>query len=70
MRTMRDNDDDDEGKKADKLAEWKRIVAMMKPSPKYAWLTDEDKEKVVNLSTERLDISSTAYGCELALKEM
>jgi hypothetical protein len=56
-------------KKEDKLAEWKRIMATMKPHPLYARWTDEDEEKLVNLSAERLDISNTAYGRELALKE-
>ncbi len=44
-------------------------MATMKPPPLYARWTDEDEEKLVNLSAERLDISSTAYGRELALKE-
>jgi hypothetical protein len=47
-------------KKEDKLAEWKRIVVTMKPPPLYAWWTGEDKEKLVNLLAERLDISNTA----------
>ena len=69
---MRDNDDDnedEEGKKVDKLAKWKQIVATMKPPPLYGQWTDEDKEKVVNLLVERLDISNTVYGRELALEE-
>jgi hypothetical protein len=41
----------------------------MKPPPLYAWWTDEDEEKLVNLPVERLDISNTAYSRELALKE-
>ena len=56
-------------KKEDKLAEWKRILATMKPPPLYARWTDEDKEKLFNLLAERLNISNTAYGRELALKE-
>ncbi len=39
------------------------------PPPFYARWTDEDEEKIVNLSAERLDISNAAYGRELALKE-
>ena len=49
--------------------EEKAIVATMKPSTLYARWTDEDEEKLVNLLAERLDISNTAYGRELALKE-
>ena len=48
-RTMRDNDDgdeDDEGKKAYKLAEWKQILVTMKPPPLYGQWTDEEEEKV------------------------
>ena len=52
-----------------KLVKWKRILATMKPPSLYVWWTDEDEEKLVNLSVERLDISNTAYGHELALKE-
>jgi len=44
-------------------------VATMKPPPLYARWTDEDEEKLVNLSAERLNISNTAYDHELALKE-
>ncbi len=44
-------------------------MATMKPPPLYAWWTDEDEEKLVNLPVERLDISNTAYSRELALKE-
>ena len=47
----------------------KAIVVTMKPPPLYARWTDEDEEKLVNLLAERLDISNTAYGRELALKE-
>ena len=56
-------------KKEDKLVELKQIVVMMKPPPLYAGWTDEDEEKLINLSAERLDISNTSYGRELALKE-
>ena len=56
-------------KKEDKLAEWKRIVATMKPPPLYVRWTNDDEDKLVNLSAERIDISNTAYGRELALKE-
>ncbi len=44
-------------------------MVTMKPPPLYVQWTDEDEEKLVNLSAERLNISNTAYGRELALKE-
>ena len=56
-------------KKADKLNQWKAIVADEKQPPPFSKWTNTDDEILENLRKKEIDIGDTAYGRMLALKE-
>jgi phage terminase large subunit-like protein len=58
-------------KKADKLEQWKQILESGKRPPDYDRWTAEDEERLVGLEVQgdTIDISSTRYGREIALKK-
>lgn len=58
-------------KKADKLEQWKQILESGKRPPDYDRWTAEDEERLVGLEVQgdTINISSTRYGREIALKK-
>ena len=57
------------GKRADKLEQWKKILADEQQPPEYERWTEDDDERLLALSSSNIDIRGTQYGRELALKE-
>ncbi len=55
--------------KADKLEQWKAILADGRPSPLFAPWTNNDEERLRTLCSDEIDIGDTHYRRELALKE-
>ena len=56
-------------KKADKLEQWRAILADGQTPPPIALWTDDDKEKLLVVMSDDIDIKDTHYGRESALKE-
>jgi hypothetical protein len=56
-------------RKADKLEQWKAILADGRPPPLFAPWTDDDEERLRTLCSDEIDIGDTQYGRESALKE-
>ena len=57
------------GKRADKLEQWKKILADEQQPPEYERWTEDDDERLLALQRTNIDIRDTQYGRELALKE-
>ena len=49
-------------KKADKLVQWRNIVASEKAPPLFARWTNDDEERMNGLMTESISIADTHYG--------
>ncbi len=49
-------------KKADKLEQWKAILADGQPPPPFAPRTDDDEERLHTLCSNKVDIGNTHYG--------
>jgi hypothetical protein len=56
-------------KKADKLKKWKAILAGRWPPPPIDQWTGDDKQRLLAVMLDKVDIMDTHYRCELALKE-
>jgi hypothetical protein len=56
-------------KKADKLEQWRAILADGRTPPPIARWTDDDEQRQLGVMSDDIDIEGTHYGRELALKE-
>jgi hypothetical protein len=56
-------------KKEQKMVEWQRIVATLKPPPQFNRWTEEEEQRLLILLANKIDIGDTAYGREVALQE-
>ena len=56
-------------KKAEKLEQWRAILADGRTPPSIERWTDDDEERLLEVMSDKIDIKDTHYGRELALKE-
>jgi hypothetical protein len=56
-------------KKAEKLEQWKDIVAKGQQPPQFEQWTDNDEQKLAPLMSDEVDMADTYYGREQALHE-
>ena len=58
-----------EAKKADKLEQWRAILADGRTPPPIARWTDDDEQRLLGVMSDDIDIKDTHYGRKMALKE-